>query len=111
VNLAEDRRDREGGERATATGVVPIHGLDQPERADLGQIVELLGSAREAASKGSHEREVSLDQSSTGIEIAILAPGLKKALAFRRRVRSLQRPHGSKITYLTRSWRQIFCTR
>ena len=62
ADLPVDERPGEGGQRVAAIGVEAIDGLDQPDRAGLDEVVEMLArAARVAARDGLDERQVLFD--------------------------------------------------
>jgi hypothetical protein len=79
-DLAHDGGDgirREGG---AATRVVPVDRLDQPDRSDLSQVLEVLPAAGEPLRERPDERQVQLNQPSAGIVVSILTPGSQELL-------------------------------
>jgi hypothetical protein len=62
LDLAVDRRDRERRKINTAVELEPVDRVDQPDRADLDEILELLAPADVAPSQLPYEREVLSDQ-------------------------------------------------
>ena len=74
AHLAKDRRHRERRERMTAIGVVSIHGLQQPQRRDLEQILERLRRTSVAACQAACERHVQPYQSFTRGGLAVSLP-------------------------------------
>ena len=74
LELADDRRDGERGEREAAVGVEALDRLQQGERGDLLEIVEL-GLAVVAPSEVAAERQEALDQACAcgGIALAQVA--------------------------------------
>ena len=62
LELAEDRRDGERGERGLARRVEAVDRLEQPERGDLDQVVERLAAALVAARELARERQEALDE-------------------------------------------------
>ena len=62
LDLADDRRHGVRLERDAAVEVEAVDRLDQPDRADLHQVVERLALAGVAACDRPHERQVLLDQ-------------------------------------------------
>ena len=51
-----------GGELHAALQVEPVDRLDQPDRGDLGEVVEPLAAVAEPAGEVLHQRQVQLDQ-------------------------------------------------
>jgi hypothetical protein len=62
LDLALDGRPRVGGEVDAPPGIEPVDCLDQPDRPDLLEVVDVDALARVLASHGAHQREVLLDQ-------------------------------------------------
>src|SRR5918995_2119865 len=62
LQLAEDGRDGEGGERRAAPGVEAVYGLDQAQARDLEQVVEGLGATGISRGEPPRERHEALDQ-------------------------------------------------
>ena len=62
LELAEDGRDGERRERRLARGVEAVDRLQQAERRDLDQIVELLAAALVAARELARERQEALHE-------------------------------------------------
>jgi len=60
ADLAQDRRDGEPGE-GTALGVEPVDGVEQPDRADLDEVVVRLPAAAEPLREVVDEGELRLD--------------------------------------------------
>ena len=57
LQLADDGRDGVGREIATL-GVEAVERVDEPDRADLDEVVQGLGPARIASGERPHEAEV-----------------------------------------------------
>ena len=55
-DLADDRRHGVARELDAAVDVEPVDGLDQPERADLDEVLERLAATRVAVRERPHER-------------------------------------------------------
>src|SRR5204862_5230915 len=55
-----------------AVDVETVDRLDQPDRADLDEILELLAAVGVAARERAHERHVALDQLLPGRDVAAL---------------------------------------
>src|SRR5204862_2931152 len=72
LDLADDVRRGVGGQLNPAVEVEPVDRLDQPDRADLDEIFELLAAVRVAPRERADERHVLLDQLLTGCEVALL---------------------------------------
>ena len=62
LDLADDRRHGVRLERHAAVEVEAVDRLDQPDRADLDQVVERFALAGIAAGDRPHERHVLFDQ-------------------------------------------------
>ncbi len=62
ADRAFDRRRRVGSERDASTRIEAITRFDQPDRADLNQIVERFTPAGVAARDGMHQGQVRLNQ-------------------------------------------------
>ena len=62
LDLADDGRHREGRELHAAVGVEAVDRVDQPDRADLDDVLHRLVAAAEAGGRVPHEREVGLDE-------------------------------------------------
>jgi hypothetical protein len=78
-DLALDRRDGVGGEGNTTARVEAVDRLDQPDDADLHQVVERLAPPGEARCQRAHERQVPLDQLPASLGVAALAPCLHQS--------------------------------
>jgi hypothetical protein len=87
--LAENRRNRVGAQRRASRGVVAVDGLDQADRADLGQILELLAAVGESSREHPDEGEVHLDQPPARLTVPTIAPGSQKLLLPRRHTTTL----------------------
>ena len=72
LELAEDRRDRERGERGLALRVEAVDRLQQAERGDLHEVVERLAAALVAAGELAGERQEALDERVARRRIAAL---------------------------------------
>src|SRR5581483_365442 len=84
LDLADDVRRRVGGQLDPPLEVEAVDRLDQPDRADLDQVVELLAAVGVPPGERAHERHVPLDQLLAGGEIALLVVGAKELLVGRR---------------------------
>src|SRR5829696_5652398 len=75
LELAQDGRDRERGERGLAGGIEPVDGLQEAERRDLDEVVELLATALVAARELAGERQEALHELLAGgrIVVAVVA--------------------------------------
>ncbi len=62
LQLTFDRRRRERRELEIATGIEPLHGLQQSDERDLLQIVQLFAAIREAARQVGGEALMRLDE-------------------------------------------------
>ena len=75
LDLAEDRRHRERRERRLAGRVEAVDRLQQPERRDLDQVVELLAAALVAAGELARQRQEPRDErlARGGVALAVVA--------------------------------------
>jgi hypothetical protein len=78
LELAGDGRHSEGGERASAAGVVALDGVQKPDRGDLGEVLAVTAAVRVAAREMVRQRQEPLHQRVTRREIAGLAIALKQ---------------------------------
>ena len=62
LDLADDGGHREGRELHAAVRVEAVDGVDQPDGADLDDVLHRLVAAAEAGGGVPHERQVGLDQ-------------------------------------------------
>ena len=62
ADLADDGRRRVAGELAAARRVITVHGVDQADHRDLGQVVDGLSPVAEAPGQTSGEGDVVLDR-------------------------------------------------
>ena len=69
LELAQDRRDGEGGERDGAARVEPIDRLDQPERGNLHEVLERLPGTGVAAGELPREREALVRKSAAQVAL------------------------------------------
>jgi len=76
ANLALNAGRCIGRELRDALGVAAIDGPDQPDRADLNQILEAFPAAGEAPRNPSHQRKMSLDQPTPRQWIAQIGPAV-----------------------------------
>src|SRR4029453_6891432 len=60
--------------------VEAVDRLDQPDRADLDEILELLAAVRVAPRERAHERHVLLDQLLPRLEVAVLVVAAQQGL-------------------------------
>jgi hypothetical protein len=83
LELAEDRRDRERRERGLARRVEPVDRLQQPERRDLDEVVELLAAALIAPGQLACQGQEAGDQllARDRIAVAVLADQQPPVLA------------------------------
>src|SRR3954452_1230427 len=72
LDLADDVRRRVRRQLDAAVEVEAVDCLDQPDRADLDEILELLAAVRVAARERAHERHVLLDELLARGEVAVL---------------------------------------
>src|SRR5204862_20527 len=70
LDLADDVRRRVGGQLDAAVHVEAVDRLDQPDRADLDEVFELLAAVGVASGQRAHERHVLLDQLLAGDQVA-----------------------------------------
>ena len=84
LELAGDRRDREGAERVAAGRVVAIDRLHQRDRRDLDEVLQRLAATLVATGQRPRERQEALDQQCAGTAIATVDPGAKQAQVFTR---------------------------
>ena len=71
LDLAVDRRDRVGRQVDAALELEPVDRLDQADRADLDEILELLAVPDMAPGEPAYEREVLLDQARSRAEVTV----------------------------------------
>jgi len=74
LELAEDGRNRERGERGPPAGVEAVYCLDQTQARDLQKIIERLVRAAVAPRQLACERQKALNQLLTSAGIALLLP-------------------------------------
>src|SRR6185437_15873065 len=72
LDLADDVRRRIRRQLDTALEIEPIDRLDQADRADLDEILQLLAAIRVPARERAHERHVLLDQLLARMEVTLL---------------------------------------
>src|SRR5205814_2126874 len=72
LDLADDVRGRVRRQLDAAVEIEAVDRLDQPDRADLDQILELLPAIRVPTRERAHERHVLLDQLLARLEVALL---------------------------------------
>src|SRR5512133_3322689 len=70
LDLADDARNRIRRDVHAAVQLETVDGVDQADRADLHQVLDLLSSSRVAPCEALHERHVPPDQPFAGFEIA-----------------------------------------
>jgi hypothetical protein len=78
LDLAANRRDRERAELRPAGGVEAVDRVDQPDGADLDQVLQPLTAVGVAPSEHADEREVELDHALARRRVPRLADGAKK---------------------------------
>src|SRR6266536_1146755 len=78
LDLADDVRRRIRRQLDAAAQVEAVNRLDQADRADLDEILELLAAVRVPARKRAHERHVLLDQLLAGGDVALLVVAAQK---------------------------------
>ena len=112
LDLADDVRRRVRRELDAAVEVEAVDRLDQPDRADLDEVVELLAAVRVTPRERAHERHVLLDQLLARLKVAFLVVAAQQDLVVdprhhapqgtfvsstqgrRRGARRRRRPHG-----------------
>src|SRR3954471_11071863 len=72
LDLADDVRRRVCRQLDAAIQVEAVDRLDQPDRADLDEIFELLAAVRVAPRQRAHERHVLLDQLLASLQVPVL---------------------------------------
>ena len=72
LDLADDVRRRVGRQLDAAVEVEAVDRLDQADRPDLDEILELLAAIGVAAGERAHQRHVLLDQLLARLEVALL---------------------------------------
>src|SRR4029078_5124131 len=75
-----DVRRGVGGQLDAALEVEAVDRLDQPDRADLDEILELLAAVRVATREGAHEGHVLLDQLLACLQVAVLVVAAQQDL-------------------------------
>jgi len=80
LDLADDVRRRVRRELDAAAEVEAVDRLDQADRPDLHEVVELLPAVAVAAGERAHERHVLLDQLLAGGEVALLVVAAEQQL-------------------------------
>jgi hypothetical protein len=75
LDLADDVRSRVGRQLDATVEVEPVDRLDQSDRTDLDQVVELLAAIRVAPCQRSHQRHVPLDQLLARCDVAVVVIG------------------------------------
>ena len=78
LELAEDRRHGEGRERGLARRVEAVDRLEQAERGDLDEVVELLAAALVAPRELAGERQEALDQRLARGRVAVRGAALEQ---------------------------------
>ena len=86
LDLPADRRRSEADEVVPARRVEPVDCVDQPDRADLREIVRLLAAVRVAAGERPHQRKVELDQAFARVGVARLPYTRSRAIDSSRRL-------------------------
>src|SRR5579864_2825759 len=71
LDLADDVRRRVRRQLDAALEIEPVDRLDQPDRADLDEILELFATVRVAPRERPHERHVLLDQLLARMQVAL----------------------------------------
>src|SRR5438093_764889 len=80
LDLPDDVRRRVSGQLDTPVDVETVDRLDQPDRADLDEVIELLASIRVPPRERTDERHVPLDQLLARLQVAILVVAAKQHL-------------------------------
>src|SRR4051812_30216513 len=80
LDLADDVRRRIGGQLDAAVDVEAVDRLDQPDRADLNEVLELLAAVGVPAGQGTDERHVLLDQLLAGSQVSVLVVAAQEGL-------------------------------
>src|SRR5581483_2679231 len=80
LDLADDVRRRVGRQLYSAVHVEPVDRLDEPDRADLDEVVQLLAAVAVPPRERTHERHVLLDELLAGLEIALFVVATEKNL-------------------------------
>src|SRR5205085_2614749 len=80
LDLADDVRRCVRRQLDTADDVEPVGRLDEPDRADLDEILELLAAVRVAPRERAHERHVLLDQLLARLQVALLVITAEESL-------------------------------
>ena len=76
--LADDGRKHVGDQLDVSIEVEAVDRLDQPDRGDLDEIVELLAAPGVPSRERPDERHEVQDQVVAGLRVAVLAPGAQK---------------------------------
>jgi hypothetical protein len=79
-NLAHDRRHGIGRQLDPAVEVETVDRLDQTDRADLDEVLDLLAAARVARGQRPHERQHLLDETITSGPVTVLVVGTQQFL-------------------------------
>ena len=80
LDLADDVRRRVGRELDAAVDVEPVDRLDQPDRADLDEVIELLAAIGIPSRERAHERHVPLDQLFARLQVAVFVVAAQQNL-------------------------------
>src|SRR5262249_15066163 len=80
LDLADDVRRRVRGELDAAGEVEAVDRLDQADRPDLDEVVELLAAVGVAPRERPYERHVLLDQLLAGLQVALLVVAAQEDL-------------------------------
>jgi len=71
LHLPEDVRHGEGSQRHPASRLVPVDCLDQADRPDLNEILQLLSAVRVTPRERLDERQLLLDQPLSRLEVQL----------------------------------------
>src|SRR5438046_3392447 len=80
LDASDDVRRRVGGQLDAAVDVESVDRLDQPNRPDLDEVVELLAAIGVSSRERTHERHVPLDQLFACLQIAVLVVAAQQNL-------------------------------
>lgn len=65
------RRHAVGGKTHAVGGVKVVDGLDQPDTADLEQVIDVLAPAGEAVDDGQHQTQIALNEPLPRLTVAV----------------------------------------
>ena len=80
LDLADDVGRRVGGELDAAAEVEAVDGLDEPDGADLDEIVEVLAARGVAARERAHQRQVHGDELLARLAVAVQVVAAQQVL-------------------------------